>query len=529
MCANEYFLQDVLRDQWNWTEPYHYITSDCSAVGDIYNNHGFVNSSAEAAAVAMNAGTDLNCGSTYSNLVEAVQNNWTTEARIDESLTRLYHALFTVGFFDGQDEYTDLGWSDVNLPTSQALAYKAAWEGITLIKNDGLLPLHNRLNRVALIGPMANATDQLQGIYAGMAPYLVSALQAASAQWLSVDYAIGTNIDTDSTTNFTEAIAVASDADLIVYLGGLDSSVESEAHDRSTVAWPGNQLQLIERLSQLNKSLAVVQFGGGQVDDSSLLTNDKVNAVLWAGYPGQEGGNAIVDIMTGKQAPAGRLTTTQYPASYDEVSIFDPVLRPSANGSYPGRTYKWYTGDAVVPFGHGLHYTEFAFDWTNQSVHQHEKIPIQSLNKHHNGTGAYQQSNSQRLDTLPFASFSANIKNTGHHTSDYVALLFLSTTDAGPAPYPKKWLVSYSRAHDIAPNGSRIVDLPVELGWLARANKDGDLVVYPGHYEVTLDIDAKLKMSFELVGEPLVVDTLAERGEYEFTVPVYPHSDELVS
>lgn len=528
MCANEYFQEDILRGQWNFTAPYNYITSDCGAVGYIFTDHKFVDNATAAAAVAMNAGTDLNCGNTYNNLVEAVQNGWTSEGRIDEALNRLYNALFTVGFFDGQEEYSNLDWSNVNLPSSQALAYKAAWEGITLIKNDGLLPLQSEPARVALIGPYGNATEQLQGIYAGVAPYLVSPLQAASAQWSSVDYALGTQINASSTENFTEAINIASSADLIVYLGGLDSTVERETIDRPTLAWPGNQLDLINELSNLDKPLAVVQFGGGQVDDSPLLANDNVKALFWAGYPGQEGGNAIVDVMTGKQSPAGRLTTTQYPAEFaDQVGLFNPDLRPNENGSYPGRTYKWYTGDAVVPFGYGLHYTDFDFEWAGHD-RMHHKIPIHALGhkgwKNHHG-----HEKSGPMDTEVFTTLSACIQNVGSRASDYVGLLFLSTTDAGPAPYPDKWLVSYSRAHDIQAGESATIDLPVELGWLARANEEGDLVVYPGHYTFSLDIDAKISFDFELFGEPLVVDTLAERGTYNFTVPVYPQSNELIA
>lgn len=92
--------------------------------------------------------------------------------------------------------------------------------------------------------------------------------------------------------------------------------MESEGHDRTTITWPGNQLDLISRLSKLGKPLIVVQFGGGQVDDTQLLKNDNVNSLMWAGYPGQDGGYAVIDTLAGKVAPAGRLTTTQYPANY---------------------------------------------------------------------------------------------------------------------------------------------------------------------------------------------------------------------
>ena len=112
---------------------------------------------------------------------------------MDISLTRLYNALFTVGYFDGQAEYDGLSFSDVSTGSAQALAYTAAWEGITLLKNDDTLPLKKSKMRVAMIGPWANATTQMQGNYQGTAPYLKSPLLAAQQQWgrKNVHYALG--------------------------------------------------------------------------------------------------------------------------------------------------------------------------------------------------------------------------------------------------------------------------------------------------------------------------------------------------
>ncbi|KAH0124055.1 glycoside hydrolase, partial [Aureobasidium melanogenum] len=188
---------------------------------------------------------------------------------------------------------------------------------------------------------------------------------------------------------------------------------------RKSLEWPGNQLDLVQQLSELGKPLAIVQFGGGQVDDTALLANGNVNAILWTGYPSQEGGNAVIDVLLGRQAPAGRLTTTQYAASYiNEVSIFNPDLRP--NGSYPGRTYKWFTGKPVLPFGFGLSYTTFNLSWCGKPLQQSYNIKNLFDKRQHHG------SKPTPLDTLPFVTLSTTITNTGNHTSDFSALLFLS-------------------------------------------------------------------------------------------------------
>ena len=158
-CASEYLLQDVLRDAWNFSSNYNYVVADCDAVGNIYDPHNFTNSESAAAAVALNAGTDLDCGYTYLTLTDAIASNMTTEATLDQALTRLYGALFTVGYFDGTSPHNSLSWSDVSTPAAQSLAYEAAVEGITLLKNDGLLPLGKKYSNIAVIGPWANADD----------------------------------------------------------------------------------------------------------------------------------------------------------------------------------------------------------------------------------------------------------------------------------------------------------------------------------------------------------------------------------
>ncbi|KAG8164124.1 hypothetical protein KVR01_006042 [Diaporthe batatas] len=505
-CANKYLLQDLLRDSWGFDEPYHYVVSDCGAVDDIHEPHKFVDSKEKAAAVALNAGTDSNCGSTYRLLNESVASGLTTESQMDISLTRLYNALFTVGYFDGQPEFDSLSWSDVGTPAAQSLAYQAAWEGMTLLKNDGTLPLTSCFSSVALIGPWANATTQMQGNYQGVAPYLISPLMAAEVQWTSVTYAQGTEIDSSDTSGFDAALAAAKAADIVIYMGGIDTNIEGESLDRRSIVWPGNQLDLIQQLSEVGKPLVVVQFGGGQVDDTELLSNANVNSIVWGGYPGQEGGNAIIDILTGEKPVAGRLTTTQYPAAYiDEVSLYDPNLRPS--DSSPGRTYKWYNKEPVLPFGYGLHYTTFSSSW---AVTPDASYDIGSLvHGRSNGTIPSNSSSSFATDASAWTTVSVNVQNTGDYASDHVALLFLRTPNAGPAPYPNKWLVSYARVHGLAPGKTQEVELDINLGALARADENGDLLLYPGDYEMMFDYDSQLTFNFTLTGSPTLLDALA--------------------
>jgi beta-D-xylosidase 4 len=515
-CANEYLLEEVLRKHWNFSADYHYVVSDCGAVTDIWQYHNFTDTEEGAASVALNAGVDLECGSSYLKLNASLAANQTSVEALDQALNRLYSALFTVGFFDG-GKYMNLDFSDVSTPAAQALAYEAAVEGMTLLKNDKLLPLgsSHKYKSVAVIGPFANATTQMQGDYSGNAPFLISPLEAfESHQEWKVNYAFGTAINNDSTAGVESALTAAEKSDLIVYLGGIDNSLESETLDRTSLAWPQNQLDLIMSLSKLSKPMIVVQFGGGQVDDSVLLKNKDIQALVWAGYPSQSGGPALLDVLLGRRSFAGRLPVTQYPASYaDQVSIFNIGLRPNLKDSNPGRTYKWYSGKPVIPFGYGLHYTNFEFEWE------------ETLNRDYNIqkliASCQRSSGGPVNDNTPFATVKARVKNVGHETSDYVSLLFLSSTNAGPTPRPNKSLVSYIRLHNITSGSDQVSDLPLTLGSLARADENGSLVIFPGHYKIALDISDNLTFEFTLSGDPAVIDTLpTPSAQYNFTVPV---------
>ena len=495
-CADSYLLQTILRDHWNWEATGHWVTSDCGAIDDIYQSHNYTSTGAEAAAVALNAGTDLDCGSVFPDyLGSSLAQSLTTTKALDQAMVRLYSSLIKLGYFDPVKDqlYGSLGWSDVGTPAAQELAQKAAVEGIVLLKNDKTLPLASN-KTVALVGPYANATTQLQGNYEGTAQYIRTMLWAATEAGYKVNYVPGTEINTTNTDGFDAAVSTAKQADVVIYAGGIDNTIEAEGHDRMTIEWPGNQLDLIRRLSQAGKPLVVVQFGGGQLDDSALLSNDNVGALIWAGYPSQAGGAAVFDILTGNEAPAGRLPVTQYPAVYvDEVAMTDMSLRPGSDN--PGRTYRWYK-DAILPFGYGLHYTTFDVTWTKSNFGQYS---TSRLGMH--------ASKIAPVDTALFDTFTLTITNTGKVMSDYVALVFLTTDNAGPTPYPIRTLVGYQRVKNIKSGETQKVDIDVTLGSVARAAGNGDLVLYPGSYMLQVDVGGKYPTSgFQIVGEQKVLD-----------------------
>ncbi|KAG7292857.1 hypothetical protein NEMBOFW57_002902 [Staphylotrichum longicolle] len=201
------------------------------------------------------------------------------------------------------------------------------------------------------------------GGYSGYPPYLHSPVYAASQLNLTYLYATGPVAPANTTqdTWTAAALAAANQADIILYFGGTDTTIASEDKDRDSIAWPAAQLTLINTLAALSKPLIITQLGD-QLDDTPLLTNPNISAVLWAGYPGQSGGTAVLNALTGAAPPAGRLPVTQYPASYTaRLPMTDMALRPDPATGHPGRTYRWLPQSrAVRPFGFGLHYTTFS-------------------------------------------------------------------------------------------------------------------------------------------------------------------------
>ncbi|KAF5386307.1 hypothetical protein D9757_008583 [Collybiopsis confluens] len=510
-CASEYLMQNITRDFFGLGND-QWITADCDAVATILN-HQYTNSSVNASAIALHAGTDIDCGTTYLDSFQAaLDQGLIKESDIVQAMVRRYGSLVRLGYFDSPEiqPYRQLDFSAVNTPSAQHLAYISAVEGITLLKNDGTLPLKSTNLTVALIGPWANATSQMQSNYNGAAPFLISPLEGFKNAGFKVKFANGTaNVSDTSTSGFSAALEAARSAEVIVFVGGVDDSIENEALDRTSIAWPGSQLELIGRLAEVGKPLIVLQMGGGQVDNTQLKANASINGLLWAGYPSQSGGTAIVDILTGKQAPAGRLPVTQYAADYvNQVQMTDMTLRPSSTS--PGRTYKWYTGEAVYPFGFGLHYTHFSLEWARPPRSSYD---IQEL------IAAAKSSGVAHIDLalLDNSAFELRVTNTGSVASDYTALLFSHTT-AGPTPAPIKSLIGYTRVKDLGARASETAELNVTLGSIARADENGNSVLYPGPYSVWVDVDGTGQgemalTSFELTGRQ---ETIILRGTKKY-------------
>jgi beta-glucosidase len=354
--ASPLLLQEILRDTWGFPG---YVVSDCDAVSDIYTGHHWVATAAEAAAKAIQAGTDLNCGTTYpENLQSALAQGLISEADVDRALFRVLRARFLLGEFDDASEvpYRSIGKDVIESEANAELALKAARESVVLLKNDGLLPLDRRaIHSIAVIGPHGN--DVTLGGYSGNPSRGVSALNGLKAKFADSDMTVtfeqGTTIaGTKDQAAIDAAAALAKKSDVALVFVGTSLDILAEEMDRPDWKLPGAQTDLIKAVVAANPKTVVVLVTAGPVavDDAKA----RVPAIVTTFYGGQEQGSAIADALFGDVNPNGKLTTTWYTGDTTLPPIGDYDLRK-------GRTYLYFTGKPLFPFGHGLSYTTFAY------------------------------------------------------------------------------------------------------------------------------------------------------------------------
>ena len=360
--ASPTLLQEILRDEWGFAG---YVVSDCGAIDDVFQHHHVAASAEEAAALSVLAGCDLNCGCTYGSLLGAVEQGLITEAAIDVSLQRLFEARLKLGMFDPPERvpYAQLPLTVVDSPEHRALARQAARESIVLLKNDGLLPLGEQTRRLAVIGPNADDVPVLLGNYNGTPSEAVTPLQGllkrAGEAGVEVVCARGCDLVGEDRSGFAEALRVAGEADTIVAVMGLSPRLEGEegdsdlnkSGDRTYIDLPPIQEALLRELLALGKPVVLVLLSGSAL--AVNLAAADAAAILATWYGGEEAGTALAEVLFGDCSPAGRLPVTFY-QSLDQ-------LTPFSDYSMANRTYRFFRGEPLYPFGHGLSYTQFSY------------------------------------------------------------------------------------------------------------------------------------------------------------------------
>lgn len=600
-CASPFLLRDVLRNQWGFKG---YVVSDCDAIADIWRNHKFVQTPEEAAAIAVKAGCDLNCGETYLSLKDAVKKGLITEKDIDVSLKRLFEARFKLGMFDPIEKvkYAQIPFSENDSPEHRKLALKAAHESIVLLKNgNNLLPLKKNLSTVAVIGPNADMPTTLYGNYNGISSHPVTPLEGIRnklGSGVKVLYAQGCNVAddspvlqnitsemvstdgvpglkgeyfsnvklegspivtrTDTSFNFNwngnspapgikgtdfsvrwtgrltvplsgkynltitaddgyrlyidnklvfelwkdqaptptsttldmkagqphdikieyyqskggsafafqwglkndnsikDAVNAASKADVVLFFGGISSRLEGEemtvnypgffGGDRTSLDLPAIQEKLLKALKSTGKPIVVVLMSGSALAVNWEAAN--IPAIVQSWYPGEEGGNAIADVLFGDYNPAGRLPVT----FYKSVS----QLPPFEDYAMKGRTYKYFEGEPLYPFGYGMSYTTFAYD----------KLQV-----------------APSTETGKPVTVQVEVTNKGNMEGDEVVQLYVSHKNAS-VTVPIRSLAGFRRVH-LKPGESQTLSFVLSPKQLSIITDDGLRKVESGNFEVS--------------------------------------------
>ncbi|XP_022722284.1 beta-D-xylosidase 1 [Durio zibethinus] len=457
-CADPDLLKGTIRGQWGLNG---YIVSDCDSVGVMYDTQHFTATPEESAAASIKAGLDLDCGpflAVHTDL--AVRRGLLAEADVDMALANTITVQMRLGMFDGEPSgqpYGNLGPRDVCTPSHKQLALEAARQGIVLLKNSGpSLPLSTSRHRtVAVIGPNSDVTVTMIGNYAGVACGYTSPLQGISRYARTIHQAGCSDVACKAKNLFGAAEAAARQADATVLVMGLDQSIEAEFRDRAGLLLPGHQQELVSRVARASRGPTVlVLMSGGPIDVSFAKNDPRVSAILWAGYPGQAGGAAIADVLFGTTNPGGKLPMTWYPQDYvAKVPMTNMGMRQS--GGYPGRTYRFYKGPVVFPFGHGMSYTTF-----KQSVAlAPTELPVLLGTNLYTNKNSTLSSNAIRVKHANCDSLSLfvhiDVENTGNMDGTHTLLVFSTPPPTGKWS-PNKQLIGFDRVHVVAGSKQRV-------------------------------------------------------------------------
>ncbi len=458
-CASPYLLQEVLRGRWGFKG---HVVSDCGAIDDLHLHHRVTRDAAESAALAVRTGCDLNCGCTFNDLLIAVHQGLITEAELDVSVRRLLATKFRLGLFDPADQvpWARTSPAIIDCPAHRALARQAAAESIVLLKNNGVLPLRPDHESILITGPNAASIVALLGNYFGISPRLVTFLEGITervAEGCQLVYRMGCPLSSEAAPGVNYTYPTSASSEVTIAFLGLDPSLEGEegdavaspgGGDRQSIELPPVQRDFLIELRKHAKKLIVVLTGGSAI--AAPEVQELADAVLFAWYPGAEGGHAIADVLFGDVSPAGKMPVT-VPRRTEDLPAFD-------NYAMAGRTYRFATVEPLYPFGFGLSYTQLNYG-------------AASLNR-------------ERLTADQEVVVRTQLTNAGHHAVNETVQCYLQPPRDWPEA-PAATLVAFQKVE--VPAGATV---PVEFRLAAAAFRqfaaDGRAVHAPGRYGIVV-------------------------------------------
>lgn len=480
-CASPTLLEDTLRKQWGFAG---HVVSDCWAIRDIHEHHKLVQSLTEAAALAVKNGCDLNCGCAYSELILAVKKGLIDEQDIDRSVRRLLMTRFKLGMFDPPEDvpFASTTMSIVNSRSHRELALQSATKSVVLLKNQNdILPIKLKTKRVLVVGPNATSLDVLMGNYHGISANMTSILEGIGAranESITVSYRMSCQFNQDNANPRDVIRYEVKEADIVVAVMGFTPYFEGEegdtiasplAGDRDTLGLPENQAAFLHKITGLGTPVVLILTGGSAISIPDI--HDKVDAVLMAWYPGEQGGNAVADILFGYTNPSGRLPVT-VPYSHEQLPPYDDY-------SMAGHTYRYMTEEPLYPFGFGLSYTRFEYSGLEINP---EPFPMDKP-----------------------VSFKVAVRNTGDIVGDEPVQVYLKHPE-GDTPSPKYSLVSLQNVK-LNPGADTVLSFTLDAQALQAVDADGTRRQRPGEYQLWVGGSSPSPRSAELGASPLVSTT----------------------
>ncbi len=467
-CAHSYLIEQLLRKQWGFDG---YVVSDCGALRDIYKFHKFVETRAQAAAVALKSSCDLNCGDTYDALVDAYEQDLIDEEKITAAAENLFTIRYRLGEFEETRPYSDIGYDKLDCKEHKFLNLKTAEQSIVLLKNENnFLPLDkNTEKKIAVIGPNALSFTVLEGNYNGYASEYIPVADGVRRVFKNARVTVekGCNYCDEALNHWSgfqnmisDGAAAASEADITILALGLDRSVEGEdtgfdndytaSGDKRSLFLPETQLKLAQAVCDECENVIVVLLCGSSIDVGEKVRNH-AKAIIQAWYPGSLGGLAIANILSGEANPCAKLPVTIYKGDHDIPDFEDYAMK--------GRTYRYIDGDALYPFGFGLSYTSYKYCNAKLVSADSEKITV-----------------------------CTEVKNAGGVAGKEIVQVYAAYTDS--RALTPHWQLCSFKAVPLEAGEKKEVTLNIDRYWIKavtaqgeRVEPDGKIILYVGGHQ----------------------------------------------
>ncbi len=459
-CAHPYLLGELLRGEWKFQG---HVVSDCWALVDIHMHHHVTAGPVESAALALTRGCDLACGSVFDVLDEALARGLVSEADLDQALARTLGTRFKLGMFDPPEQvpYAAIPPEVIGCDEHRRLAREAAQKSVVLLKNkNNLLPIRPDANEIFVTGPAATNLEVLMANYEGYNDSMSTLLEGIigrAPEGVRVAYSMGVDLVQPRANEQDWDTPNAASADVTIACVGLSPLLEGEegasilsraSGDRPDIGLPAVQVSYIKKLAAAGAHIVLVVVGGSPITLGEV--EEYVEAILFAWYPGQEGGRAVADVLFGDVSPSGKLPLT-FPKSLSQLPPFEEY-------GMAGRTYRYMDQEPLYPFGFGLSYTCFSYHGLKLSRRQAPAgEPVQAA---------------------------VTVQNSGGRAAEEVVQVYLSDLQAS-VPAPRCKLVAFQRIA-LQPGESQELEFTITPEAMMLVDEDGRPKLEPGEFRLEI-------------------------------------------